>query len=152
MDKKEGTIFVVDDNQNILNSLKLFLKYKFDEIITSNNISNINHIINSNNIDVILLDMNFSAGINTGNEGFYWLNEIKKNFPDIIIILITAYGDSELAVKAIKAGAFDFIEKPWSNQKLLSTVQAALQMRKSNLKVKKLEQTQKGIKQNLIKH
>lgn len=147
--KKEGKILIVDDNQSVLESLKLFLKYKFTEIETISNPNQITSKLSEKNFDIILLDMNFSAGINSGNEGLYWLNEIKKISPEIIIILITAYGDSELAVKAIKAGAFDFVEKPWNNQKLLATMQAAFEMHKSKLKIKKLEHKQQALQQNI---
>jgi DNA-binding NtrC family response regulator len=146
--KKEGKILIVDDNQSVLESLKLFLKYKFLEVETISNPNQISAKLAQNNFDIVLLDMNFSAGINSGNEGLYWLNEIKKTSPEIIIILITAYGDSELAVKAIKAGAYDFIEKPWNNQKLLATMQAAYEMRKSKIKIKTLEHKQQALKQN----
>lgn len=148
MDKKEGSILIVDDNQSVLNSLELFLKYKFNEVITLNNPNKLHQIISSKDIDIILLDMNFSAGINTGNEGIFWLNEILKINKDIVVVLITAYGDSELAVKAIKSGAFDFVEKPWNNQKLLATLSAAMEMRKSKQKVKILEKQKDSLKQN----
>jgi len=145
---KEGKILIIDDNQSVLNSLKLFLKYKFKDIITLSNPNNLQKVINSNNIDIVLLDMNFSAGINSGNEGLFWLKEIIKIDQNIVTILITAYGDTELAVKAIKNGAFDFIEKPWNNQKLLATLNAAFELRKSKLKVKNLEHKEKVLKQN----
>ena len=83
--------------------------------------------------------MNFKAGINTGNEGIFWLREIKKKFPDIEVIMITAYGDVELAVKALKEGAADFILKPWDNEKLIATLKAALQLRKSNQEISALK-------------
>jgi len=148
---KEGRVLIIDDNQSILSSLKLFLKYKFAEVVTLSNPKTIITELHKSNFDIVLLDMNFSAGINSGNEGIYWLNEIKKHNPDIPVVLITAYGDSELAVKAIKAGAFDFIEKPWSNQKLLATLNAAFELRKSQLKVKNLEAQKKVITQNTTK-
>ena len=146
-----GKILIIDDNQSVLNSLKLFLKYKFNEVVTISNPNQIISELNKNNFDVVLLDMNFSAGINTGNEGIYWLNEIKKRHSDLPVVMITAYGDSELAVKAIKSGAFDFIEKPWNNQKLLATLNAAFELRKSRLKVQNLEKQKKIIKQNTTK-
>ncbi len=149
MDIREGTILIVDDNQSVLNSLKLFLKYKFTEVLTISNPSNLQHTIRSNHVDIVLLDMNFSAGINTGNEGLFWLNEISRIDPEIITILITAYADTELAVKAIKNGGFDFIEKPWNNQKLLATLNAAFELRKSKLKVKELENKEHILKQNI---
>ncbi|HAF29674.1 MAG TPA: sigma-54-dependent Fis family transcriptional regulator [Bacteroidales bacterium] len=151
MDKKEGSILIVDDNQSVLSSLELFLKYKFKEVITVSNPNKLHQLISSKEIDIVLLDMNFSAGINTGNEGIFWLNEILKINPETVVVLITAYGDSELAVKAIKSGAFDFIEKPWNNQKLLGTLHAALELRKSKQKVKILERQKDTLKQNRSK-
>lgn len=148
---KEGHILVIDDNQSVLDSINLFLKYKFLQVSILNNPNQIVNKVRTNEFDVILLDMNFSAGINTGNEGIYWLNEIKKVKKDLPVVMITAYGDSELAVKAIKSGAFDFIEKPWSNEKLLATLNAALEHNKSNKKIIKLESEQKALKQNTKK-
>ncbi len=149
MQKIDGTILVIDDNQSILNSLNLFLKYKFHKVLTLSNPNNIYQVLDKQIIDIVLLDMNFTAGINSGNEGLFWLNEIKKKSPETIVILITAYGDTELAVKAIKQGGFDFVEKPWNNEKLLATLQAAFEMRQSKLKVKKLEEKQAAINTNL---
>jgi DNA-binding NtrC family response regulator len=146
--KKEARILIIDDNQSVLDSLKLFLKYKFGEIKTLSNPNQITSLISRQTFDVILLDMNFSAGVNSGNEGLYWLSEMKKRLKDIPVLMITAYGDSELAVKAIKLGAFDFIEKPWNNEKLLATVNAAFELRKSNLKVKELEKQKSALNQN----
>jgi len=145
---KEGSVLIIDDNQSVLDSLKLFLKYKFKEITTLSNPNQITSRISRQEFDIILLDMNFSAGVNSGNEGLYWLSEIKNRLKDIPIVMITAYGDSELAVKAIKLGAFDFIEKPWNNEKLLATIRAALELRKSNLKVKELEKQKTALNQN----
>ncbi len=145
---KEGRVLIIDDNQSVLDSLKLFLKYKFKEIVTLSNPNQITSLISRQEFDIILLDMNFSAGVNSGNEGLYWLSEIKKRLKDIPVIMITAYGDSELAVKAIKLGAFDFIEKPWNNEKLLATIHAAHELRKSNLKIKKLEKQKTALNQN----
>jgi DNA-binding NtrC family response regulator len=145
---KEGKLLIIDDNQSVLDSLKLFLKYKFKEITTLSNPNQITSLISQHEFDIILLDMNFSAGVNSGNEGLFWLSEIKKRLKDIPVIMITAYGDSELAVKAIKLGAFDFIEKPWNNEKLLATIHAALELRKSNLKVKELETQKTALNQN----
>ena len=145
---KEGSVLIIDDNQSVLDSLKLFLKYKFKEITTLSNPNQITSRISRQEFDIILLDMNFSAGVNSGNEGLYWLSEIKNRLKDIPIVMITAYGDYELAVKAIKLGAFDFIEKPWNNEKLLATIRAALELRKSNLKVKELEKQKTALNQN----
>ena len=148
---KQGHILIIDDNQSVLDSMNLFLKYKFEKVSTLNNPNQIITQLNKADCDAVLLDMNFSAGINTGNEGIFWLTEIKKIKPDLPVVMITAYGDSELAVKAIKAGAFDFIEKPWKNEKLLATVHAAIEHHKSNKKIKKLENEKEALKQNSIK-
>ena len=99
--------------------------------------------------DIVLLDMNFSAGINTGNEGLYWLCEIKKAAPTTEVVMITAYGDVELAVKALKNGAADFILKPWENEKLLATLQATLKLRRSNVQVEELKQREQTMKKGL---
>jgi len=109
MSKQTGNILIVDDNPSVLNSLNLYLKHKFNTVLTVKDPNQILHILESENIDVILLDMNFSAGIHTGNEGLYWLRRILGQDKDSVVILITAYGDVELAVLAIKEGAMDFV-------------------------------------------
>ncbi|MCG8411900.1 MAG: sigma-54 dependent transcriptional regulator [Bacteroidales bacterium] len=149
--KLQGKIIIIDDNQSVLNSLKLFLKYKFSQVVTISNPNNILPELQKTSFDLVLLDMNFSAGINSGNEGLFWLNQIKQIYCDVPVVMITAYGYSELAVKAIKAGAFDFIEKPWSNQKLLATLKAAFELRKSEQKVKELEQQKEQIIKSSVK-
>jgi len=142
MKKEEAQILIVDDNKSILNSLDFLLQFKYEKIFCISNPNQINEKIRCNNIDLVLLDMNFKPGSSTGNEGVFWLNEIHKYDETISIILITAYGDINLAIKGIKQGAIDFIVKPWENEKLLSTVNAALMLRKSNLKLKKLNEKQ----------
>jgi len=151
MDLKKARILIVDDNKSVLDSIKLFLKHKFGEVLTLNNPNNLNKTLKENIIDIVLLDMNFSAGINTGNEGIFWLKEITKLSPETVVILITAYGDSELAVKAIKSGAYDFIEKPWNNQKLLATLQTAYELKQTRKELQNLEKNQRGLKQNINK-
>ena len=96
---------------------------------------------------MILLDMNFKAGINTGNEGIHWLKMISESDPTISVVLITAYGDVELAVRAVKEGAFDFILKPWDNAKLISTLHAALKLRYSKVENRGLREKTRGLKQ-----
>jgi DNA-binding NtrC family response regulator len=105
--------------------------------------------LEKSDFDVVLLDMNFSAGINTGNEGLYWLTEIKKICPTTEIVMITAYGDVELAVKALKNGAADFILKPWENEKLIATLKATLKLRRSGLQVEELKRREATIKLEL---
>ncbi len=146
---KTGNILIVDDNQSVLNSLELLLKHHFNRIIKLKFPAQINTLLAAEDIDVILLDMNFTAGINSGNEGIYWLHRILAEDPSLVVVMITAYGDVELAVKAIKEGATDFITKPWDNQKLLTTVQAALALHQSKKEVKNLQLKQKQLKDDI---
>lgn len=139
---KKGTILVVDDNKNVLSALNILLKNYFEEVITLPSPNTLISTIRNNKPDVILLDMNYSAGINTGNEGLFWLSEIKKIDEEIPVVLFTAYADIELAVNALKKGANDFIVKPWDNTKLLATLQSALALRLSRKEVTKLKEKQ----------
>jgi DNA-binding NtrC family response regulator len=118
----KGNILIVDDNINIIRTLEILLGPEFDVVrgITDPNL--IPTELRTTEYNLVILDMNFLAGINTGNEGLYWLNRIRQGHPDISIVLITAYGDVELAVKALKQGATDFVAKPWENSKLMATV------------------------------
>ena len=142
---KEGNLLIVDDNKSVLNALRLFLKFDFLEVSTISNPNSLVHEIETRDIDVVLLDMNFKAGESSGNEGMYWLKEIKKRKPDIEVVMFTAYGDIETAVKATHQGAADFILKPWENEKLLATLKAALKLRKSNLTVGSLKRREKDL-------
>ncbi len=149
MKAKQGDILIIDDNISVLNSLELFLKRYFRSVTAINTPNRIPFILSTKNIDVVLLDMNFTAGINTGNEGIFWLRKILKQDPAIAVIMITAYGDIELAVKAIKDGAIDFITKPWDNQKLLATLMAALKLRISSNELRKLKLKQRQINEDI---
>ncbi len=120
--KKEGTILIVDDNKSILTALQILLSSYFERIITHTSPNRIKSTLREENIDLVLLDMNFSAGINNGNEGLFWLSEIKNINPDIPVVLITAYADIDLAINGMKKGAADFIMKPWNNVSLISTL------------------------------
>jgi DNA-binding NtrC family response regulator len=145
---KNGKLLIVDDNKAILNALNLLLASEFEVIRT---ISNPNHLyseLEKTDFDVILLDMNFKSGVNTGNEGLFWLNEIKKRVPHVEVVLITAYGEVELAVRSLKEGAFDFVIKPWDNSKLKATLEAAYRLRNSNLQIVKLRSNEKMLKQD----
>lgn len=122
---KQGTLLVVDDNRNILTSLQYLLEEYFQQVITLNSPVTIPSLLQREAIDVVLLDMNFSSGINSGNEGLYWLREIKRLRPQIQVVLFTAYADINLAVTGLKDGATDFIVKPWDNAKLVQTLQEA---------------------------
>lgn len=145
MKKKEGKILIVDDNEEILFSLEVLLSSYFEKIILLRSPKQIPILLKKEKYDVYILDMNFTANINSGNEGFFWMNEILKYDPDACLIFITAFAGIELAVRAIKDGATDFIEKPWDNRKLLQTVLNAYEIRKSKLKIKELEQKKKEL-------
>lgn len=145
----KSKILIVDDNKSVLTALEMLLQNEFDHVYILKNPNCLLATIQQHNIDVVLLDMNFKAGINTGNEGIYWLNEIQKHDPNISVIMITAYGDVELAVKAVKEGAFDFVLKPWNNSKLISTLHASLKLRKSKIENVSLLKTTKTLKQEL---
>ena len=139
MKKAEGNLLIVDDNQDILDALSLFIEDGFKKVFYVKNPNLIPQYIKNKNIDLVLLDMNYSAGINSGNEGIYWIREILLFDPEIVIIPITAYGEVNIAVRSLKEGAFDFVLKPWDNQKLLSTLKAGYKLRKSKKEVKKLK-------------
>ncbi|MCD4819261.1 MAG: sigma-54 dependent transcriptional regulator [Candidatus Cloacimonetes bacterium] len=145
METKKGRILVVDDNEDILITLKLLLKRQVEKIVTTTNPTQIPALIAENEFDLYLLDMNFSKDMISGQEGFYWLEKILEIDPDAVVIFITAYGDVEKAVKAVKSGALDFVIKPWKNEKLITTVSSALELRKTRLETTKL----KNQKQNL---
>jgi two-component system response regulator HydG len=140
--KEPGKILIVDDNEDILLAAQLLLKKHYTTVITEKEPKKIPVLLNNEPYDVILLDMNFSSDTTSGREGFYWLKEILKIDPSAVVIFITAFGDVEKAVKAIKEGAFDFILKPWQNEKLLATVSAALQLKQSRQKIVSLQTRQ----------
>ena len=131
---KQGTILVVDDNKGILTAVQMLLGTCFEKVITISTPNKIKATLHDENIDVVLLDINFSAGINTGNEGLFWLSEIKKEDASIQVVLFTAYADIDLAVRGIKEGAADFVVKPWDNAKLLETLKTAYNIRTANRK------------------
>lgn len=145
----KGKILILDDNKSVLTALEMLLQTVFECVYTLQNPSCLISTIQKHNIDIVLLDMNFKAGINTGNEGIYWLHEIHKHHPTISVVMITAYGDVALAVKAVKEGAFDFILKPWDNNKLISTLYASMELRKSKIDNVALTKTTQNLKQEL---
>ncbi len=149
MGKRNGRLLIIDDNASVLSSLELFLKHHFEMTLTLKNPNLIPSFLEKEPVDVILLDMNFTAGVNTGNEGIYWLNRILEMDPQAVVVMITAYGDIDLAVKAIREGAFDFITKPWDNNKLLATLKAALLLRLSKKEVKRLQLKEKQMSEDL---
>lgn len=146
MTKKAGKILAIDDNTDVLFALKLLLKPYFELIHTTENPEEISQRMKTEDYDVILLDMNFTKDASSGNEGFFWLEKILEIDSDAVVIFITAYGDIENAVKAIKLGATDFVNKPWQNEKLVATISSALKLRKSKQEVDDLKNKQDGLK------
>jgi len=145
-----GKLLIVDDHKQVLKALIQMLEPEFESITGISNPNQIISYINKEEYDVILLDMNFSAGVNTGNEGIYWLNRILKSDPLAAVVMITAYSDVNLAVRAIKEGATDFVVKPWDNNKLITSLQAAFKLRQSKIENKKLRDRQKQINKGII--
>lgn len=143
----DAKILVIDDNKSVLSALEILLQFEYSNVTTLSNPNQISSYPDLKACDIVLLDMNFSAGVNTGNEGLYWLREIRKKSPQISVIMMTAYGAVDLAVKALKEGASDFILKPWNNDKLLATVKSAYELRKSKKELIKLRQKESHLKQ-----
>lgn len=131
MSLKNASILVIDDDVDVLTAVRLLLRPEVKEIITEKNPENLRSILNKQDFDVILLDMNFNSSINTGNEGIFWLKKIREFRSEASVVMITAYGDIDLAIRSLKEGAFDFVVKPWHNEKLLTTIKEAIK-RKEN--------------------
>ena len=134
--KTTGNILIVDDNRGVLTALQLLLKPHFNKITALSSPVTLLSVLREEKRQVVLLDMNFTSGINTGNEGLYWLHEIKRQCPTLPVVLFTAYADIDLAVRGIKEGATDFIVKPWDNAKLVETLLNAAQNKPKNGKQK----------------
>ena len=127
MNLKNATILAVDDDPDVLTAVRLLLKTEAAEVVTEKNPENIRSLLSKKKFELILLDMNFNSSINTGNEGLFWLRKIKTEFgSDAAVIMITAYGDIDLAVRCLKEGAADFVVKPWHNERLILTIKEAL--------------------------
>jgi DNA-binding NtrC family response regulator len=149
MSGQKGNILIVDDNKSILSALEILLNPEFGEVTA---ISNPNHIaseLRKKDYNLVILDMNFRAGVNTGNEGIYWLSKVKEMNPDVSVVMITAYGDIDTAVRALKTGASDFILKPWDNEKLMATLRLALQLNLSKKEVKDLKERESELKKEI---
>jgi len=134
-----GKILIIDDDRGVLDSLDLLLRGEAKEVSTLADPNRLYEVLKPGLFDAVLLDMNFTTGRNTGKEGLFWLAEIKRTDPLISVIMITAYGDVDLAVQAMKDGAVDFIQKPWNSEKLISTLSAACHLSSSRRKVRQLE-------------
>ena len=143
MRKKLAQILIVDDQEEILFSAKMILKKHFETIFTTNNPKKIISLLSENEINVVLLDMNYRIGFEDGREGIHWLKEIKTLSPQTIVILMTAFGKIETAVEGIKIGAFDYVLKPWHNEKLLETIDKAVAESRKNSKKPVIEKTDK---------
>lgn len=143
MRKKLAQILIVDDQEEILFSAKMILKKHFETIFTTNNPKKIISLLSENEINVVLLDMNYRIGFEDGREGIHWLKEIKTLSPQTIVILMTAFGKIETAVEGIKIGAFDYVLKPWHNEKLLETIDKAVAESRKNSKKPVVEKTEK---------
>ncbi len=142
-----GKILLVDDNKSILSALEILLQFEYKEVTSISNPNQISSYPDLQSFDIVLLDMNFSAGVNTGNEGLFWLREILKRAPHTSVIMMTAYGAVDLAVRALKEGAADFILKPWNNERLMATVRTAFELRKSKKEIHNLKQKESNLKQ-----
>lgn len=149
MAKKTGNILVVDDNEDLLLAARLFLKQHLSIVHTEQDPRKLPTLLNNENYDVILLDMNFTMDATSGVEGFMWLDKILMIDPSAVVILITAFGDVEMAVKAVKSGATDFVLKPWQNEKLLATISSALNLRYSKLEVDRLRSREKQLSRDI---
>ncbi|MGB3590736.1 MAG: sigma-54 dependent transcriptional regulator [Nonlabens sp.] len=128
---KNANILIIDDDEDVLVALRLLLKSRVNQVVTNKNPNNILNLMKATRFDLVILDMNFNGLVNTGNEGIFWLNKIKQSYPDMLLILITAYADIDLAIKSLKRGATDFMVKPWKNDKLLAGITEVLKEKNS---------------------
>lgn len=135
-----NTILIVDDNPAILTALKICLAGVFTRIVTLSSTDRLVATMSEEHVDVVLLDMNFSLGVNTGQDGLFWLRTLKKMHPDTPVVLMTAYADVQLAVKGLKNGAADFVTKPWDNDELVRTLRDAVEKSREVVTLDKLEQ------------
>jgi len=144
-------ILMIDDDEDVLLAAKMLLKKQGHHVIIEKNPKKIPFLLNNDTYDVILLDMNFSKDITSGKEGFYWLDQILGHDPSTVVIMITAFGDVEMAVKALKQGATDFILKPWQNEKLVATISTAVRLKQSYNEVDKLKKAKEMLEEQISK-
>ena len=149
MPLQKGNILIVDDNKSILSALEILLTPEFGDVTAIANPNLILSELRKKDYNLVVLDMNFSAGVNTGNEGIYWLGKIKESNPEISVVMITAYGDVETAGRALKAGASDFVLKPWDNEKLLATLKIAIELNLSRREVRNLRERESELKKEI---
>ena len=146
-----GKILMIDDDEDVLLAAKMLLKKSSHQVIIEKNPNKIPFLLNNDSYDVILLDMNFSKDTTSGKEGFEWLKQIKEREPNAVVIMITAFGDVEMAVRALKEGATDFILKPWQNEKLVATISTAIKLKKSYNEVDKLRKAKQMLEEQISK-
>jgi DNA-binding NtrC family response regulator len=149
MPGQKGNILIVDDNKSILSALEILLTPEFAEVTAISNPNLIPSELRKKDYNLVILDMNFSGGVSTGNEGIFWLGKIKETHPDVSVVMITAYGDINTAVRALKAGASDFVLKPWDNEKLIATLMLAIQLNLSKKEVKNLKERETELKKEI---
>jgi DNA-binding NtrC family response regulator len=149
MKKKTGKILIIDDDEDILQAARLFLKQHAALVHTENKPNSIPVMLKNETYDVIFLDMNFAKGATSGQEGFFWLDKILEMDPFAVVVLITAFGDVGMAVRAIKEGATDFVLKPWQNEQFLATFTAAMNLRQSRIETNNLRTRQKQLSADL---
>lgn len=152
MEQNLGKILIIDDNEDILFSAKMLLKKHAQQVIIEKDPRKIPFLLNHDIYDLILLDMNFSQDTTSGNEGFYWLKEILARDPSAVVIMITAFGDVEMAVRALKEGATDFVLKPWQNEKIIATLSAAAKLKSSYKEISSLKKTNSALASQINQH
>ncbi|HEY0066806.1 MAG TPA: sigma-54 dependent transcriptional regulator [Flavisolibacter sp.] len=150
MSLKNASVLIIDDDVDVLTAVRLLLRPEVKEVVTEKNPENLRSILSARSFDVILLDMNFNSSINTGNEGLFWLKKIKEFKSTAAVIMITAYGDIDLAIRSLKEGAFDFVVKPWHNEKLLATITEAAKSRSQQPGVSRMPVTTSVIGHELL--
>ncbi len=138
--KRKGHILIVDDDVDVLFTAKTILKHQYEHVSTESSPNRLETLLKKESIDLVILDMNFKAGITSGNEGLYWLRRIKELNPDVHVLMNTAYGDIQLAVESMKLGAVDFLVKPWEKETLLATTHTIFELRKTQKKVVQLKE------------
>ncbi|MEM6723839.1 MAG: sigma 54-interacting transcriptional regulator, partial [Bacteroidota bacterium] len=146
---KDRTVLIIDDEEDILFTLKMLLKNHIGRVFTESNPFHLPRLIRQYEPDLILLDLNFRPGAKTGEEGLSWLKKVKEISPETQVIIITAHGDIETAVHALKEGAADFVEKPWRNEKLLNTIRSVMELSISRKEIQHLEQARQTLNTQL---
>lgn len=149
MIKTPAHILVIDDDSDVLHTARFILKPQFTDITIESNPNQLNYLIANNEYDVVLLDMNYTVGSTSGKEGLFWLKQIKEKSPETEVVMMTAYGDLKLAVEAMKLGAMDFVVKPWENEKLIATVNAAVRLKQTQQEVLRLQSNQQALNKSM---